>query len=121
MLVLLGQAWSGWIGKLRMSNIPTALHEIFQGDDSIEIKDASDLHCYLLWGPLEFRFQVCEDNKGNRHWEWDEIVGKCSIHIEMMSENNYALMIDLDDGRSASISIGARRAPVRMTGCTETP
>jgi hypothetical protein len=104
-----------------MSEIPEGVSAIFQTDDTVAIKFLSGDACYLTWGPMEFRFKKAWDSKGNLRWEWDEIVGTAHMHVEMMDDNYYWMGLTLPDGRSASIDIGAKRAPVRMTGWTEKP
>jgi hypothetical protein len=91
---------------------PETIHEIFQASNSVEIKFLTEHSCYLTWGPMEFRFRRTIDNG----WEWDEIVGECFVHVEMMDKNFYWMGLTLPDGRNAHINIGAKRAPVRMTG-----
>lgn len=72
-------------GSKVKQEIPEAIHEIFQASNSVEIKLLNKDCCYLTWGPMEFRFRRTFYNG----WEWDEIVGECLIHVEMMDKNSY--------------------------------
>lgn len=76
--------------------------------------------CTLWFCGIECRFKLTV----NDEWVWDEIVGKCWLHIEQMSESFYWLSIHPLDGEGnesdlrVCVDIGSRsgRAAVQMAG-----
>jgi hypothetical protein len=102
-----------------VGEIPEGIFDVFQADNSVIVKSVDEYSCDVLWGPLEFRFKKTEAKDGTLFWVWDEIVGTCWMHIEQMDVNNYWMGLTLEDGRSANIHIGAKRAQVDMHGFVE--
>lgn len=104
-----------------MAEIPEEVLALCNLDDFAEdaspltLKHADKNSCTVLWGPMELRFQTI-----NGEWFWDEVVGDALVHVEMMDNHLYWIGFSGDWGR-VCVHIGARRAPVRMTGWTETP
>ena len=97
-----------------MSDLPDEIRRLCRIDTPITDLRLGEWSCYFKTLGLELRFVKTVTGE----WEWDEIVGDCNVHVEMMADNYYWIGFYGDGGR-VCVDIGARRAPVRMTGWTE--
>ena len=89
------------------------IHGPYRGTDSAVIRE-SDHACTIHDCGMELRFVRCTDGS----WEFDELVGVARVHVEMMSHSSYWLGFTTEHG-TVNVNIGAKRAPVQMTGWGE--
>lgn len=96
--------------------IPDAILQLCNGAHGMKIKKLNTHSCCLDFYGIDLRFQ----KRVGGPWEWDEIVGECLLHVEQMADNCYWMGITvIGTDHRLHITIGANRAPVRMTGWTE--
>src|SRR5438105_15747034 len=96
------------------NHLPPQIAELFQSGAPYEVVQQDQFSYVIRTVGFELRFKV-NDQKG---WEFDEVVGQAFVHIEQMASNYYWAGFSTEQGR-VCVNIGAKRAPVTMTGWSE--
>lgn len=101
---------------------PTALHDLVAGMRGGRWEVSRGGCWSWFWHSLELRFVA----EGDGSWCFDEVVGKCWLHIEQMDDSYYWMGIhplgadgqEIEGHDRICVNIGSRtgRAEVRMSG-----